>query len=144
MGEDIPPEIPPVEYGNNCTCCFDAGKAPKYIEGTFSGVQLCPGRSWPSGISLNSTWILTQKPANPCLWEYLTEAWQIIWRANLAVCTKSNLVGYGRISPVQRAYYFHSNDVVGACLVNFDNALKLVDCDGRRGHGGTGYVYPVV
>lgn len=139
MGHEVPTEDP-TEYGNDCGC-FDPGKTPKIVVATFSLVALCPGRSWPYGINLNTAWELTQKPTNPCIWEYLDVPWQIIWWASLEAHTKSHLIGYGRISPTARAYYFNSNNVADACRVNFDNALVLGSCDANhRGYDGTGKI----
>lgn len=139
MGHPVPPE-PPIEYGEGCAC-FDAGKTPKYVIAIFDGVVLCPTREWPDGKNLNTWWILTQIPANPCLWEYLDVPWQIIWYASRDAHTKSRLMAYGRISPTARRYYFNSNNVADACKVNFDNALVEGICgEVFRGYDGTGRI----
>ena len=67
-------------YSANDCSCFDAGKTPLEVRAVFSGVQLCPGKSWPDNVNLNTTWILTQTFSSACgwcLWEYDDGNWSI-------------------------------------------------------------------
>jgi hypothetical protein len=71
MGNVIP-ITKPIEYGNDCSLCFAAGKTPKYVTATFSGITLCPGMSWPEGWDLNISYLLTQSTSIylPCFWSW--------------------------------------------------------------------------
>lgn len=134
-------EIPYCCYGDDCLWCFDAGLTPKVVVATFSGVQLCSGRSWPGGISLNGEWLLEQAAEVPCMWEYIDENYRLFFVAFIFEATtfrvRENINGAGdwyfRVEPYQEP----------PCQNSLSSTTEAGDCNGLyAAHGGSVSVSP--
>ena len=124
-------------YGNDCDCCepdpFPNGQTPKYFDITFSGVALCPTKSWPDGVNLNTTWELTQDSTYPCVWKYNDGNWII----ELMLCYEES-VTWATASSALGGYY--SGGIESICEdIGSDvaNEWLVGDCAIHRGYGGT-------
>lgn len=122
MGEEIPIEHPTIEYGNDCIQCYAAGETPKFIYVKFSGVILCPGKAWPGGVDLNTTWTLTQIAG--CDWRYLDANWQIDWR-NFPAGPWTNCYAY--IAGTAQKHFTARQAPI--CLTTIDN--DYLNCPGN-------------
>lgn len=137
--------------GNDCDACepdpFPNGETPKYFDVIFSGVTLCPEKSWPGGVNLNTTWRLTQVniPAwgGWCCWQYLDANWDILLLLNYfngaGQTTHISASQAGRVAFFVRTLLFGGS--LAACLAeasDIANGYTIEHCDtGYSAHSGT-------
>ncbi len=75
MGQRMPDE--PIEYGDNCTLGWPAGKTPKFVYVRFSKVVKCPDNP-PTFFSTppnDRVFKLTQLDYDACSWRYSSPTW---------------------------------------------------------------------
>lgn len=117
MGQATPP--PPV-IGDHCAHCdgvlWPAGQTPKFPRVTFSDLVKCPlAVSDPP----DGTYVLTQDPVDPCLWEYFDSLFQI----TLVTQAGPTWVAATGSPPFHGRLYFY--DSQGGCASDFVNDYRF-------------------
>lgn len=128
MGVPTPPGPP--EFGNNCIVgqngtppLWAVDETPKYIYASFTGIELCPGKSWPAFGSLNGRTIkLTQDNVGACTFN------RIIGDASFHLNYQSNgnFVSWLSVVDPHGKYWF--KDAITSdykCHTNFVNELPI-------------------
>lgn len=79
MGQRMRDE--PIDYGNDCLSCFDAGETPEFVYIRFGLVAICPGVLDPNCITPPNGRVfkLAQVPGFPCQYKYDTDPWHVFW-----------------------------------------------------------------
>lgn len=118
--------------------CFSPGQTPKDYTLIFSGVVLCPGRSWPGGSNLNREWYLTQYDGEtyPCLWRYLDSDWLIYVQFNVGDPAKTWVRAY---TPGTFNYYYFTFSSDNPCYTSGEGNSIYTTCVGDV-HGRYGKV----
>lgn len=91
MGQRMPDE--PIEYGDDCVACFDAGKTPLKVYARFSNIEKCPDKN--GHVCLippnDRMFALTQDPVHACNYAYIGSTWEVFYIASHDWPTKHRL-----------------------------------------------------
>lgn len=107
--------VTPGEKGDDCLLIYPAGETPKYLLAVFTQIEMCPGILLEPR---NGTFILTQDPILPCVWERVEGILHIHYIVDI---NGSRLSSWRALIP-----YFNSHsDEPG-----MDNFANEVNCGG--------------
>jgi len=125
-----------IEYGDDCSGCFDADETPLYMTVVFSGVTACPDSGSIGGhtlvcrqafaSALNGTHKLTQDGTDPCLWTTTVAVDSCATVRIFLACTSGTWDMYVDVSPQANTVYYDA-----ACTASASsNDIAVGDCGG--------------
>ena len=130
--------VEPDDYGDDCLTCWPAGKTPKSVFATFSGIQT--GDWWRSNYPPppNGPFKLNQVDGYPCIFSYFGTIWTVIYSAktNFPPGTQSSLII--DCIPLGAASTF-AQLLDGTCHYSFENNTTLPA--GNFFYEGAGWVF---